>query len=154
MDHRGVSGIKSKIRDGTIIRKLIFLLFRNRRCQQCIDQIRRRSVKDPVRHLLQRHPGADNRKSPGTVLNSQGPERDARGILAVFLPFGPPAQEPVPDGILRDLNRDRPAGTLQLVHHHISVRRHGMAGQVPRRGDRDLPVPALVQVGGPDIRVI
>ena len=76
-------------------------LLRDCRRQQRIHQIRRRPVENPVRHLLQRDPGADNRKVSGRVRNRQGPERNTRGILTVFLPVRPPAQEPVAERILR-----------------------------------------------------
>ena len=71
-------------------------LFRNRRGEQGIHQVRGRPVKDPVRDLLQGYAGADNAEIPGRVLYGQGPERDTRGILAVFLPFRPAAEKSVP----------------------------------------------------------
>ena len=129
-------------------------LLRYGRRQQGINQIGGGPVKDAVRHLLQRHPGADNGKTSGSILYREGPQRNARGILAVFLPFRSPAKKPVPDGVLRDFQGDRPGSAFQLVHDHIPVRRHGMAGQVPGRGNRDLSMPALVQIRGTDVRMV
>jgi len=130
------------------------LLLRNRRGQQRIGQVRPGPVEDPVRDFLQRHAGADDTESPGGVLDRQRPQRHPGGILAVLLPPGPPPQEPVPYGILRNLQGNRPAGVLQLVHHHIPVRRQGMGRQVPRRRNGDLPMPALVQVRRAHVRMV
>ena len=147
-----------------------FSLLRNSRCQQRIGQVRPGPVEDPVRDFLQRHPGADDAESPGGVLDRQRPQRHPGGILAVLLPPRPPAQEPVPYGILRNLQGNGPAGVLQLVHHHIPVRRQGMGcvsrtppvadeGRrnvelIPRRRNGDLPMPALVQVRRTHVRMV
>ena len=87
-------------------------MLRDRRGQQGVNLVGGRAVKNPVRHLLQGDAGTDNRKISGRVRNRQGPQRDAPGILTVFLPVGPAPQEPVPQAVLGQLQGDRAVGAL------------------------------------------
>ena len=130
------------------------LLFRNRRRKQRIRQVGAGPVESPVRHFLQADPGADRLVSGYAVGDRQRAQGDPVRGSGRPGPFRPAPQEVVPDGVLRHLQGDGPVGGLQPVDDNIPVRRSRMGRQVPRRRDHDLPHPALVQVGGADVRVV
>jgi len=54
-------------------------------------------------------------------MNRQGPKRNLRWILTVFLSFGPLAQEPVAEAVLRDPDLDRAVGGFQFVDDDVAI---------------------------------
>ena len=103
---------------------------------------------------MQADPGAHDREPGDSVVDRERAKGDPVRRGRRPCPSRPPAQEVVPDAVLRHFQGDRPVGGLQLVHDDIPVRGRRMGRQIPRRGDHSLPHAALVQVAGTDIRMI
>ena len=108
----------------------LILLLRDRRREQRISQIGACPVERPVRHFLQADPGANDGEAGDGVVDRQGPQGDPVRRSGRPRPSRPPAQEVVPDRVLRHLESDGTIGGLQLVHDDIPVCRRGMGRQI------------------------